>query len=224
MVKNRDAQLIYLSMTCAIGVIASLASVGLFDGAFRWDFYIQFTNLSNYLCLGVLFAELVSVTKRKGDSCISVCPLLKFIGLLAILLTFFVYNIVLAPTKNVATNFSIYSISLHVLMPILYVVDWVLFYERKATWKYPLYSAVFPLAYITFVLIHAACLNFDSSIINFAGSGPHIYPYFFLNVDKIGVDGALVWVIIIAIAFIALGYVMYGVDKLLLRHRNIAEK
>ena len=42
MVKNRDAQLVYLSMTCAIGVIASLASVGLFDGAFRWDFYIQF--------------------------------------------------------------------------------------------------------------------------------------------------------------------------------------
>ena len=224
MIKNRDVQLVYLSMTCAVGIIASLASVGLFNGVFRWDFYIQFTNLSNYLCLGVLFAELVSVIKKKEDSFISVLPLLKFIGLLAILLTFFVYNFVLAPTKDVATNFSIYSISLHVVMPILYVVDWILFYERKSTWKYPLISSVFPLAYMIFVFVHAACLKFDSSIINFAGTGPHIYPYFFLNVDKIGVNGALGWVAIITVAFVALGYLMCGVDKLIAKNKKFADK
>ena len=220
MIKNRTTQLVYLSMACAIGVIAALASVGLFDGAFRWDFYIHFTNLSNYLCLGILFAELVSVIKKKEDSYITTAPKLKFVGLLAILLTFFVYNIMLAPTKPAYINFSIFSISLHVFMPILYVVDWILFYDKQTNWKYPLFTVIFPLAYVVFVFAHAACFGFDSSISNFAGTGPHIYPYFFLNIDKIGVGGVLTWIGILAVAFIALGYLMYGVDKLLLKKRN----
>lgn len=220
MIKNRTAQIVYLSMACAIGVIATLASVGLFDGAFRWDFYIHFTNLSNYFCIGVLFAELVGVIKKKENSLITTAPKIKFIGLLAILLTFFVYNIMLAPTKSAAINFSIFSISLHVIMPILYVVDWVLFYERKSTWKYPLFSVIFPLAYVGFVFIHAACFKFNADLMNFAGTGPHIYPYFFLNIDKIGVGGVLKWIGILAVAFIALGYIMYGVDKLILKCRK----
>ena len=220
MIKNRTAQLVYLSMSCAIGVIATLASVGLFDAAFRWDFYMQFTNLSNYLCIGILFADLISVIKKQNDSYLSVNPILKFVGLIAILLTFFVYNFVLAPTKSMSTNFSIYSISLHEIIPVLYVGSWVLFCDRGASWKYPLFSAIFPLGYISFVFVHAACFGFDSSILNFAKTNPHIYPYFFLNVDKIGIDGALGWVAIFAVAFIALGYIMYGVDRLILKYRK----
>lgn len=220
MIKNRTSQLVYLSMACAVGIIAILASVGLFDGAFRWDFYIHFTNLSNYFCLGILIAELISVIKKNENSCIKTSPCLKFIGLLAILLTFFVYNIMLAPTKSMQINFSIFSISLHVIMPILYVVDWVLFYERKVTWKYPLISVLFPLIYIVFVFVHAGCFKFNADIMNFAGTGPHIYPYFFLNVNNIGVLGVVKWVVILAVAFIALGYMMYGVDKLISKHRK----
>ena len=220
MIKNRTSQLVYLSMACAVGIIAILASVGLFDGAFRWDFYIHFTNLSNYFCVGVLFAELISVIKKRENSYIKTAPRLKFIGLLAILLTFFVYNIVLAPTKSLQINLSIFSVSLHVIMPVLYVVDWILFYERKATWKYPLFSVVFPLVYVVFVFVHAACFKFNANIINFAGTGPHIYPYFFLNIDKIGVVGVVKWILILAAAFIVLGYIMYGVDKLILKRRR----
>ena len=220
MIKNRTFQIGFLSMACTVGVIAILASVGLFDGAFRWDFYIHFTNLSNYLCIGILFAELVATIKKKENSYITTKPLLKFIGLLAILLTFFVYNIVLAPTKSVKINCSIFSISLHVFMPIIYVLDWVLFYDRKVSWKYPLVSVVFPLVYVIFVFVHAACFDFNSSIMNFAGTGPHIYPYFFLNLDNLGIGGVLTWIAILAVAFIALGYIMYGFDKLILKRRN----
>ena len=55
---------------------------------------------------------------------------------------------------------------------------------------------------------------------NFAGTGPHIYPYFFLNVDKIGIGGVFQWIGILAVAFVALGYVMYAVDKLILKYRK----
>lgn len=224
MIKNRTSQLVFLSMACAVGIIAILASIGLFDGAFRWDFYIHFTNLSNYLCLSILIAELVSVIKKSDNSYIKIAPRLKFVGLLAILLTFFVYNIMLAPTKTMQTNFSIFSISLHVIMPVLYVVDWILFYERKTNWKYPLFSVIFPLIYVSFVFIHAACFKFNVNILNFAGTGPHIYPYFFLNVDQMGVGGVIKWILILAVAFIVIGYIMYGVDKLILKCRKNNQK
>lgn len=42
MFKNRTAQLVYLSMACALGVIAAMASVGFFRYEFKKDFYVQF--------------------------------------------------------------------------------------------------------------------------------------------------------------------------------------
>ena len=49
MTKSSTAQLLFQSAFCAIGVIASF---GFFDMVWRWDFYIQFTNISNYMCVG----------------------------------------------------------------------------------------------------------------------------------------------------------------------------
>lgn len=90
MIKSRTAQLIYQSFFCAIGLVGIIASFGFFDMTWRWDFYIHFTNLSNYLCIGIMFAELVQTARKKEDSFVSTAPVLKFIGILGILLTFLV--------------------------------------------------------------------------------------------------------------------------------------
>ena len=42
----------FQSAFCAIGIIGVIASFGFFDMVWRWDFYIQFTNISNYMCVG----------------------------------------------------------------------------------------------------------------------------------------------------------------------------
>ena len=57
---------------------------------FRWDFYVYFTNISNFLCIGVMFACLIQTIKKKEDSFVTTSPLMKFIGMLGILLTSFV--------------------------------------------------------------------------------------------------------------------------------------
>ena len=95
---NRTAQLIYQSFYCALGLVAIVASFGIFDDytMFRWDFYVHFTNLSNYFCIAVMVAQLVQTAREKEDSCITAVPVLKFIGILAILLTFVVFNVMLA--------------------------------------------------------------------------------------------------------------------------------
>jgi hypothetical protein len=97
----------------------------------------------------------------------------------------------------------------------MYIADWFLFYERKkAKWYYPIISVSFPLAYVIFIFIQAAILKFDSSILIPNTTTPLIYPYFFLNIDTQGVGGVAKWIAILFVAFVAIGFIFFGLDKL----------
>ena len=215
MIKSRKIQLVYLSAACTVGILGVLASMGLFEATFRWDFYVYYTNISNYLCVAVMLAELIQVLRSKEDGYITVHPKLKFMGLVGILLTFLMFNLIMAPTKTLVYILSIRNVSLHILIPILYVLDWFLFYERKkTTWKYPLIALTVPASYMALLLIQAAVLKFDTSILCFAGDAPLIYPYFFLNYDELGFGGLILWAVIIVAALVACGYLFCLLDKI----------
>ena len=219
MIKNRTAQLIYQTIYCTLGIVGVIASLGIFDNInqIRWDFYVHFTNLSNYFCLGIMIAALIQTAKKKENSYVNVVPMLKFIGMLGILLTFLVFNIMLAGAegRDPQANWRIGSLLAHVVLPIMYIADWFLFYERKqCKWYYPIASILFPLAYVVFLLIQAIILKFDSSILIPTTTTPLIYPYFFVNLDTQGVSGVLMWIGILSAAFAAVGFLFFGVDKL----------
>ena len=220
MIKNRTAQLIYYTIYCTLGIVGCVASLGIFDNInmIRWDFYVHFTNISNYFCLGVMFAALIQTAKKKKDSYVTAAPVLKFIGMLAILLTFLVFNIMLAgaPGRDPQANWRIGSILAHVLLPIMYIADWFLFYRRgESKWYYPLASIGFPLAYVIFLLIQAVILKFDTSILIPTTTTPLIYPYFFVNLETQGLPKVLMWIVILAVVFAAVGYAFYGIDRLI---------
>ena len=219
MIKSRTAQLIFYTVFCTIGLVGTIASFGIFDNinTIRWDFYVHFTNISNFLCIGVMLAALVETARKKEDSYVTVAPMLKFIGMLGILLTFLVFNIMLAGAegRDPQANWRIGSLLAHVVLPIMYIADWFLFYERKkAKWYYPVVSAAFPLAYVIFLLVQAIILKFDSSILIPTTTTPLIYPYFFVNLDTQGVPGVLMWIGILSAAFVVVGYLFFGLDKL----------
>ena len=221
MIKNRTAQLIFYTVYCTLGLVGSIACLGIFDDIklFRWDFYVYFTNISNFLCIGVMIAALIQTAKKKEDSYVTTSPLLKFIGMLGILLTFLVFNIMLAGEegRDPQLNWRIGSLLFHVILPVLYIADWFLFYERKkCKWYYPIASVGFPLAYAMFLLIQAIILKFDSSILTPTPNSttPLIYPYFFVNIDKQGALGVLMWIGILSMVFVAVGFLFFGLDKL----------
>ena len=219
MIKNRTAQLIFQTIYCTLGLVGCIACLGIFDNInlIRWDFYVHFTNLSNFLCLGVMIAGLIQTAKKKEDSFVSAAPLLKFIGMLGILLTFLVFNIMLAGAagRDPQANWRVGSLCFHVVLPILYIADWFLFYERKqCKWYYPVASIGFPLVYVIFLLIQAIILNFDSSILIPTTTTSLIYPYFFVNLDTQGVGGVLMWIGILSAAFVLVGFLFFGLDKL----------
>jgi hypothetical protein len=219
MIKNKTAQLIYQTIYCTLGLVGTVATLGIFDNIkeIRWDFYVHFTNISNFLCIGVMLAALIQTARKKEDGPVTTAPALKFIGMLGILLTFLVFNIMLAGEKSrdPQLNWRIGSLTFHVVLPVMYIADWFLFYERKkCKWYYPVVSIAFPLAYMIFLLVQAVILKFDSTILIPTSTTPLIYPYFFVNLDTQGVTGVLMWMGIIAVAFIAVGFVLFGLDKL----------
>lgn len=219
MIKNRTAQLIFQTVYCTLGFVGCVASLGIFDdiNTIRWDFYVHFTNISNFFCIGVMLAGLIQTVKKQENSCVSAAPMLKFIGMLGILLTFLVFNILLAGAadRDPQANWRIGSLIFHVVLPIMYIADWFLFYERKKSkWYYPIASIAFPLAYMSFLLIQAIFLNFDSSILIPTTTTPLIYPYFFVNLETQGVSGVLMWVGILSTVFVAVGFAFFGLDKL----------
>ncbi len=225
MFKNRTAQLIYQTIYTTLGVIGIIASFGIFDdiNTIRWDFYVHFTNISNFFCIGVMIAALVQTANKKSDSYVSAVPVLKFVGMLGILLTFLVFNIMLAGAegRDPQANWRVGSLCFHVVLPIMYIVDWFLFYERKKLkWYYPIASIGFPIAYIVFLLVQAIILKFDSSILIPTTTTPLIYPYFFVNLDTQGVSGVLIWIGILSAAFVVVGYLFFGLDRLGKKNQN----
>lgn len=206
-------RLMYQTVYVTLGVIAFLASLGLFRYDYYDNWYSQFTNISNYLCLGIMTAELIQTVKHPNERYNTVVPALKFVGVVGILLTFCVFNFLLAgaPTRNPADNFAIASVLLHIVCPILYIADWFLFYERKKLkWYVPAAAVLFPVAYVAFILIRAPFVTLDPSNKDIAK-----YPYFFLNVDDLGWAGVGKWIAILFVGFIAVGYILFAVDRLL---------
>ena len=219
MIKNRTAQLIFQTVFCTLGLVGCVATLGIFDDIhmLRWDFYVHFTNISNFLCIGVMLAELIQTIKKKEDSYVTTAPTLKFVGMLGILLTFLVFNIMLAgaESRDPQLNWRIGSLTFHVVLPIMYIADWFLFYERKNTkWYYPLLSALFPLVYVGFIFLQATIMKFDTSILIPGTTTPLIYPYFFVNLENLGVGGVAKWIVILLSAFVAMGYLFFGLDRL----------
>ena len=216
MIKSRTAQLIFQTVYCTLGFVGLVASLGIFDdiSMIRWDFYVHFTNISNFFCIGIMLTALIQTARKKEDSYVTAAPILKFIGMLGILLTFLVFNIMLAGARDPQLNWRVGSLVFHVVLPIMYIADWFLFYERrKCEWYYPIASIVFPLAYVIFLLIQAIILKFDSSIFITGTTTPLIYPYFFVDLEKQGA-GVLMWIGILTVAFVAVGYLFLWLDRI----------
>lgn len=211
MIKNRIVQVVYQTVYCTLGVVAIFASLGLFEKFFNADFYVYYTNLSNYICLAVMFVSLfttISRAKVQKQGYVDTCPRFKFLCSVMIFFTFAVYNIFLVGSKSVVDYFTSYKdLTLHLVLPFMFVIDWILFYEHGyVKWYMPLLGIIIPLTYMAFVMIRATIIGADSELMRF--------PYFFVDADTLGAKGILLWGGIVLAIYIAIGYIFWGLDHI----------
>lgn len=211
MIKNRTTQIVFQTVYLVLGFIGIIGSLGYFYGRFSNEFYTKYTSLSNYICVGVMVACFIQTLKasgRKQDGYVEVAPKFYFMCNIMILVTCLVYNILLAKEYSVADYFlSLSNLTNHLILPIMFVLHWILFYEHGNTkWYYPLLSLIIPLVYVIFILIRAAILG--------AGYSGTLYPYFFLNVPKLGWGGFFGWILILIVIFTILSYIIFALDNI----------
>lgn len=221
MIKNKLTQIIFRTIYVVLGVIGIIGNLGYFKQSFNTDFYLYYTNLSNYICFGVILNALIKTIqsfKETPEGYCNLMPKFKFMSLIMILVTCLVYNILLAKDYTVADYFfSIQNLIMHLILPIMFTLDWILFTERNQTkWFYPLLSLIMPLVYVLLILIRATILGNNHNGL--------LYPYFFLNVNKLGIGGVIGWVAVLVLIFLILGYIIYVLDNLKKIKNNFKQK
>lgn len=216
--KNKLTQIIFKTIYVVLGIIGFIGSLGYFNRSFNNNFYIYYTNLSNYICTIFILLSLIQTIKSFKENQEDYCnfsPKFKFLCMIMILVTCLVYNILLAKENSITDYFlSISNLINHLILPLMFFLDWVLFYNHGLTkWYYPLISTIMPLIYVLFIVIRALILGSNSDKL--------LYPYFFLNIDKLGIGGFILWLSILVLIFISIGYIIYLFDKMKVIKRKI---
>lgn len=211
--------MIYRIVFCVISALACVLTLGFFTQTYGTesftvsnDFWQYYTNISNYICFGVGVAVCNATVKRVRDGerrgFVSCCGTLKFCATVMILVTFLVYISLLGDVGSPSFWNALGNLTYHVAAPVLFIVDWALFDGHKSVKILdPLKATVMPLIYVVYILIYGAVYKAVT------GSG-FSYPYFFLNVNKLGYGGVALWVFALVCVFVALGYIMFVYDKL----------
>lgn len=196
----------YQVLYCALAVLGFVAQLGLFRGALNRSYLVYYTNLSNLLCMLFMFPSLAETLSQKETR--DFAPVLKFVFLIMISVTFILYNVLLADYPSIIAYFSSLKNGLnHCILPVLFVLEWVLFYERgKTRWTWPLLSILPPFCYVVYILLRAGILEITGRI------APVVYPYYFLNLENLGWCGFLRWMAILLAAFQTLGYALCAAD------------
>lgn len=210
---------LFFLFVCEAGIILQYAGMaGKGDLRMLTAYY---TILSNILCF-IYFAVLVIAQRKKENA------LIRGAVTMCITVTGLVYHFMLGGFMGAAagagvpvTALSVSNILVHYVVPILVILDYFLFVP-KGQYKslYPLAWLVLPYAYFAFSMVRA-----EVSTRTFTGFGATSrYPYPFLDVDLYGWDKVLLIVLAVTVAFIALGYIVYVLDRLLGKNLSTSRK
>lgn len=171
-------------------------------------FTIQSNILISLTTLVFLIYEIMDKTPTQR------MRVIKFAFTVAITVTGLVFNFILYPQSlggpNPYTPLKVNSIYVHIFVPVLSIVDYIIFeYDFESTWKTAGWAIVYPLFYCGFTYFHHFLFNMEFK----AGQ---YFPYFFLNYVKYGWFGfkplgVFWWIIIIVILVFGLGAIYLSV-------------
>lgn len=174
----------------------------------KWHQLSYFTLLSNIFVLIMLVFLLFTMLKGDTKKLVSTSTLrIKAAVTMTVLLTFIVYNVLLAPVAEPKDFYHWKNYTLHYIVPIMFFIDWLVFDVRGVYKKNdPINWTFVPLLYMVISLIKGYIFN-----VPIPGQPNSPYPYFFLNVNKLGWMGLGKYVVAIFVAYMILGYGLYAI-------------
>ena len=203
MIKNKYLSLSFKFVIMVSGLIAILIQCGVFDGNYQFSVLRYYTLLSNVFCV-IYYMCAIAYALKKSDTFM---PQLKGTLVMCITVTGMVYHFLLSSIFSMQGTKAISNIILHYSVPIMTLLDWLLFDKKGVYKKYsPFIWIIAPYVYLSYVLI------VQQFGITFNGSK---FPYPFLDVDKLGYEQVVLTVIGLTVFFLVLGFIIYAIDHLM---------
>lgn len=217
MFKNKIVSLVYKTIFVIISFVTIYNNIYSFNG----DTLAYFTVLSNIvvfvfiLIIWILTLKDVVIKKEYEGYNNHLLPG-KGIATLCITVTFLVYAFLLAEYDK-KSNYTFQNLGQHYIIPIMTLLDYFFFDEKgKIKWYYPLIWVGCALSYLPYIFIRAAILGSNTTLLR--------YPYFFLNVDELGVGGVALWCVGLFVFFSILGYLNYFFDRWYAKKKSTNEE
>ena len=196
-----------------LGTIGLLLGFHPFNGNPNTGMFRYFTNLSNAVVVVYFICALVAMFSHgHGSGNFVLWPVIKNTATMGLLVTML---IALALLGGVMKNGHVDPalLLLHLIVPLMTFFDWLLFDPKGGmhVWE-PVAWLGWPFAYL---IVSMAIAPFDPIR---QEDGRYIeYPYPFVDVSALGAGRVVLNVVVLIVLFIAFGYVLFGLDRLLAR-------
>lgn len=167
-----------------------------------WHFLIYFTILTNLLIAIGITSIIIAPNSAAGRffSRSSVATGMA----LYIFIVGLVYNVALRQIWEPVGRDRVADELLHVVVPLLYLLYWIFFANKKGLqWKHLLYWLSFPAFYIVYALVR--------------GSVEGFYAYYFINLDKLGAGKVILNSVLLLAAFVVAGLIFIVAGRRLSR-------
>lgn len=214
-IKSKTASIVWKVVLLVVGAYGLLDGAGILAGAYDANFPHMFTNVSNLFAWGYfLLATIWLVRNRNDEGAVTFAPMAKYTATISLLVTMLIAHFMLFDAMFKDGQLVWHLVALHYVVPIMALLDWVLFDEKgnMPAWG-PFAWMSLVLAYLVIILVGAGPLGL------FLGGGTTAdvsrYPYTFLDPGLSGVGGVAAFCGAMLVAFVALGYVLFGIDRLL---------
>lgn len=202
-ISSKSISVVYKWTLVVAGLLGILVQSGVFSGKLYLSVFNYYTMLSNVLCV-VYFSAAALHEARLGTTLL---PHVKGAVVMGITVTGLVYHFMLAGSFSMQGTFAISNLILHYVVPIMALLDWLLFdVKGRYTRKSPFLWVLLPNLYFVYVIIRVAL----GGNLGYRGNR---YPYPFINVDALGWGRVLLVVLFLNVLFLLLGYGFVAADR-----------
>ena len=188
--------------------------------------YLYFTIISNLETV-IIFSVFVVLRIAENIKGKQIIPkplfMLKFMITAAMTITLTVAALLLAPLKDNVYLFSMKNLSLHIIAPILAMIDFLMIdrgFEYK--WKMTFLGFILPLLYLAMTLL--------MSVKGITYSNGTNFPYYFLNYRELGwfnlnggMPGVAWWILIVAVMAFAVTYLLLAFKRAVMKIQGIKD-
>ena len=205
MIKKIIRMLIFsaLIIVGVLGIILTAVSTSFMGGASVFYFFTVQSNIFIIAMTFLFLGHVIICLINKKETVNQVMLQIKFVATVAITITFLVFFTMLAPLMGVDYLLSFKNFSLHAIVPILAIIDFIVF-DTDINLSYPksLIASIAPISYVFFVYAIGVPLKLQYA--------ENLYfPYFFLNYEQNGFFfekgfGVIPWVIVLLTAICGL--------------------